>query len=87
VEVSIENRRAEGTSVTETGRGDAVLGHPAEALAWLARALAPYGEGIEAGEIVIPGAMHRAIDLGAGDVVCADFGALGTVTASFGGRT
>jgi len=84
LEVTITDRRADGSEEVERGRGDAVLGHPAEALAWLARALAPFGEGMAAGEVVIPGAMHKAIDLRAGDRVRADFGALGAVGATFG---
>lgn len=64
-----------------TGRGDAVLGHPAEAIAWLARALDEYGgERIGAGEIVIPGAMARALPIAAGDVVRAEMAGLGVVT-------
>ncbi len=79
--------RADGTQERATGRGDAVLGHPAEALAWLARALAPFGEGIEAGDVVIPGAMARAITVERGDVVRATFtGRLGAVGASFDGH-
>lgn len=87
VEMTIEVEREDGTVESDAGRGDAVLGHPAEALAWLARALAPFGEGIGAGEVVIPGAMHKAVDARGGDVVRADFGALGTVAASFGDRS
>ncbi len=85
VQMTIEVEHAGGEVEEDGGRGDAVLGHPAEALAWLARALAPFGEGIEAGEIVIPGAMHKAVKLGAGDIVRADFGPLGTVRARFSG--
>lgn len=76
--------RAGGMQERAAGRGDAVLGHPAEALAWLVRALAPFGEGIEAGEVVIPGAMARAIAVERGDTVRATFtGGLGAVGASF----
>lgn len=67
-----------------TGRGDAVLGHPAEAIAWLARALDEYGgERIGAGEIVIPGAMARALPIAAGDAVRAEMAGLGIVTMTF----
>jgi 2-keto-4-pentenoate hydratase len=66
-------------SASSTGRGAAVLGHPAEAVAWLARTLAPYGEGIAAGEFVIPGSMAKALPFGAGDVLEASFATLGEV--------
>ncbi len=75
---------ADGTQEGSAGPGSAVLGHPAEALAWLARALAPFGEGIGAGEIVIPGAMARALTVEAGGRVMALFTDLGQITASFG---
>jgi 2-keto-4-pentenoate hydratase len=67
-----------------TGRGDAVLGHPAAAVAWLARALAEHGgERIAAGEVVIPGAMARALPIAAGDAVRAEITGLGAVTMTF----
>ncbi len=67
----------------ESGRGDAVLGHPAEAVAWLVRMLASFDEGLSAGDLVIPGAFARAISANAGDVVVGDFGPLGRVEADF----
>lgn len=72
-----------GTPEVERGSGAAVLGHPVNALVWLAGALAPYGEALESGEVVIPGAMARAITLGGPAEVVARFGALGNVSASF----
>jgi 2-oxopent-4-enoate hydratase len=62
-----------------TGRGDAVLGHPAAAVAWLAKTLGRRGERLEAGEIVLPGAMAAALPIVAGDRVRASFGTLGDV--------
>lgn len=63
--------------VSSVGFGAAVLGHPAEAVAWLARALAPYGEGIAAGEFVIPGSVAAALPFAAGDTLRARFASLG----------
>jgi 2-keto-4-pentenoate hydratase len=73
----------------EHGRGDAVLGHPAQALVWLARALAPFGERIAAGEVVLPGAMGRALPLTPGDTATARMPGLGdvTVTMTMEGRS
>lgn len=68
---------------SETGRGDAVLGHPAEPVAWLANTLAEHGERLEAGDLVLPGALGRAVPVAAGDEVRADLGPLGVVTARF----
>lgn len=73
-----------GESVS--GRGDAVLGHPAEAVAWLARSLhVNGGETIAAGEIVIPGAMARALAVAPGGSATATFSGLGSVSARFAG--
>ncbi|MDW5594047.1 fumarylacetoacetate hydrolase family protein [Conexibacter stalactiti] len=68
--------------LAETGAGAAVLGNPVGCVAWLANKLAEFGEGLEAGELILPGAMHRAVDLAPGDVVRAEFSGLGAVTVS-----
>jgi 2-oxopent-4-enoate hydratase len=70
--------RIDGEQVAE-GRGDAVLGHPAEAVAWLANTLAPFGERLRAGDLVMPGSMTAAAPLAPGATVVADYGPLGTV--------
>jgi len=68
---------------TVEGSGAAVLGHPATSVAWLVRALARHGEGLAAGEIVLSGALARAVDVSAGIAATAVFDALPSVTASF----
>jgi 2-keto-4-pentenoate hydratase len=60
-----------------SGPGRAVLGHPALAVAWLARTLAARGEGLRAGDVVLPGAVAAALPFEAGDVVRAAFSTLG----------
>ncbi|WDD92173.1 2-oxopent-4-enoate hydratase [Burkholderia sp. FERM BP-3421] len=49
------------------GRGDAALGHPADAVAWLANALADYDVPLLAGEIVLSGSLAALIPVAAGD--------------------
>ncbi|HKN14653.1 MAG TPA: 2-keto-4-pentenoate hydratase [Candidatus Binatus sp.] len=71
-----------GTQV-EQGVGAAVLGHPAEPVAWLANKLAEFGQTVAAGSIVMPGALCRAIDVAAGDLITARFGPLGAVSVRF----
>lgn len=66
-----------------TGAGAAALGNPVAAVAWLANTLAPYDVTLEAGWFIMTGALHRAFEVAAGDVVRADFDRLGTVTARF----
>lgn len=80
--LAVEGGAAEPTTVS--GRGDAVLGDPAEAVAWLARALHEYGsERIDAGEIVLSGAMARALPVGPGSVARGQIDQLGHVTSTF----
>jgi len=67
----------------EKGSTQAVLGHPALAVAWLAETLSGYGVGLEPGHIVLPGSCTRAVDAHAGAVVRAEFGGLGEVEVSF----
>lgn len=69
--------------VVETGAGAAALGSPIRCVSWLANKLGELGSGLRAGEIVMTGALHRAIDVAAGDVVTAEFGGIGSVTVRF----
>ncbi|MCW3000729.1 MAG: 2-keto-4-pentenoate hydratase [Conexibacter sp.] len=66
----------------EEGLGAAVLGHPFNAVAWLANTLAGYDAHLSAGDIVLPGSVTRAVPIAAGDEVCGDFGVLGSVRIS-----
>jgi 2-oxo-hept-3-ene-1,7-dioate hydratase len=65
--------------IEETGLGAAVLGHPAEGVAWLANKLAPHGEQLDAGQVVLAGSFTRPTGAVAGDVMHADYGPLGTL--------
>ncbi|MBN9080980.1 MAG: hypothetical protein BGP04_22135 [Rhizobiales bacterium 62-17] len=76
---------AHNGTVAVEGRGEACLGNPAIAVAWLAQALARYGEGLKAGDIVMSGALARMLPASPGDVFEGDFGAFGSVKVSFAG--
>lgn len=69
----------------ETGRGTGadVLGHPHNALAWLANHLASHGSGLRAGEIVMTGSLVKTVWLAAGDEATMEFSGLGTVRVAF----
>ncbi|MCW2764684.1 MAG: 2-keto-4-pentenoate hydratase [Nocardioides sp.] len=71
-----------GEKVAE-GRSDAVLGNPVTAVAWLARKVASFGVTLEAGHVILPGSVHRAVDVRPGDDFEAVFDGLGTVRLSF----
>jgi len=66
--------------VVATGAGAAVLGDPVLALAWLAGRLAEQGERLQEGQVVLPGAVHAAVPLSAGDVITATGSGLGSVS-------
>ncbi|MGH7923289.1 MAG: 2-keto-4-pentenoate hydratase [Candidatus Binatus sp.] len=70
-------------ATVEQGVGAAVMGHPAEPVAWLANKLAEFGQSLAAGSIVMPGALCRAVEVCAGDSVTARFGPLGVVGVRF----
>jgi 2-keto-4-pentenoate hydratase len=69
--------------VLGTAAGAAVLGHPAQAVAWLANKLSAYGIVLRKGEVVLSGALAAAAPFAAGDFFRADFGSLGDVKIKF----
>jgi 2-keto-4-pentenoate hydratase len=69
--------------VLRTAAGAAVLGHPAQAVAWLANKLSEYGIIMRKGEVVLSGALAAAEPFQAGDFFRADFGTLGDVKIKF----
>lgn len=66
-------------TVVASATGAAVQGHPAEALALAANALAARGEAIEAGQLVLTGGLTDAVFVHAGDQIGAEFTSLGSV--------
>lgn len=69
--------------ITGTATGAAVLGHPANAVAWLANKLAELGSGLKSGEIVLSGALTAAPPAAAGDSFRATFDRLGSIGVRF----
>ena len=67
----------------DSGAGAAALGNPAYCVAWLANKLGALGSGLRAGDIVLPGALHRMVPARPGDVFQAEFAHLGDVTVRF----
>lgn len=69
--------------IEETGVAAGVLGHPANGVAWLANKLAPHGEFLPSGQVILSGSFTRPVFVNDGDVIHADFGDLGAVTCRF----
>lgn len=69
--------------IEETGVAAGVLNHPANGIAWLANRLALWGDGLEAGEVVLGGSFTRPVEAFKGDVFNIDYGPLGAITFRF----
>lgn len=72
-----------GGTLVETGAGAAALGSPLNSIVWLANVLGTRGVTLEAGQVILPGSVTRAIPVDPGDTVSADFAAMGSVTVNF----
>jgi 2-oxo-hept-3-ene-1,7-dioate hydratase len=69
--------------IEDSGVAAAVLGHPALGVAWLANKLAPWGETLEPGEIILSGSFTAPVFASAGDRFYVDYGSFGSVSARF----
>lgn len=69
--------------IEESGVAAAVLNHPANGVAWLANKLAPYGQRLEAGEIILGGSFTAPVPARSGDNFHVDYGPLGSISARF----
>ena len=67
----------------ERAQASAVLGNPAQSVAWCANKLAEFGQGLRAGEFVTTGSITNAMDVRQGDTVVAEFATLGLVSVRF----
>lgn len=65
------------------GNSSAVLGHPLNAVSWLARKVESFGVRLRKGDVILPGTATRAIDIRSGDHFVAQFAGLGSVTLDF----
>ncbi len=84
---AIDDLRLLGMAVSKngellaTGAGAAILGHPAASVAWLVNKMSEMDAGgLEAGDIVLAGALVEAFAIEPGDVMTAEFDHLGPVS-------
>ena len=69
--------------LVSSGAGVEVMGDPCNAVAWLANSLAAHGEGLKAGDVVLSGAITRAVPVVKGDWLRVSFSVLGDVGVYF----
>lgn len=69
--------------IEESGVAAAVLNHPANGPAWLANKLAPHGEWLEPGQIILGGSFTAPVFAKAGDSFHIDYGTLGSISVRF----
>lgn len=69
--------------IAATGAGAAALGHPANAVAWLANTLGARGIALEAGEVVLSGSLGIMVPVQAGDSLRVTIGGIGGCSVRF----
>lgn len=71
------------TEIEETGLSCGVMGHPANAIAWLANKLSDLGCALEPGQMLLAGSFVRPVWAKVGDTIRADFADLGSLAIQF----
>jgi len=79
----LEGRMRINSREVGTGTGGDILGHPLNALAWLANALATRGRSLAAGEFVLLGSVVETKWVEAGDLVEIEIGGFGRASGRF----
>ncbi|RLL47017.1 2-keto-4-pentenoate hydratase [Oceanobacillus piezotolerans] len=67
----------------DSAQGSAVMGNPLEAVVWLANEVGVYDISLNPGDIILAGALSKALPIVHGDHFKAEFENLGTVSAIF----
>jgi 2-oxopent-4-enoate/cis-2-oxohex-4-enoate hydratase len=69
--------------IAATGAGAAALGHPANAVAWLANTLGRLGMTLNAGEVILSGSLAAMVPVTVGDSLRISLGGIGSASVRF----
>ncbi len=69
--------------IEETGLAAGVMDHPAHGIRWVCKRFAPWGIGLEPGQIILSGSFTRPVIVTPGDTIRADYGDFGEITINF----
>ncbi|WP_144097558.1 2-keto-4-pentenoate hydratase [Croceicoccus sediminis] len=72
--------------LVEEGNTSAILGHPANGIAWLANKISEFGNHLHAGDIVLPGTCTRSYRIAGKGSATGSIARLGEVALNFTGR-
>jgi len=81
--VAVSGRTTVNGAEVGSGRGADVLGHPLNALIWLAEHLGARGQALQAGEIILLGSLVQCQWLEPGDRAAIEIDGLGAASAKF----
>ncbi len=80
---AIEMKLSREGELINSGFGSAVMGDPSAAVAWLAYCLGEYGVTLDAGDIILSGALSAAVPAKAGETFTCDYGEYGALSVRF----
>ncbi|MEH6516842.1 MAG: 2-oxo-hepta-3-ene-1,7-dioic acid hydratase [Halioglobus sp.] len=69
--------------IEETGLAAGVMDHPAHGIRWVCKRFAPWGIGLEPGQIILSGSFTRPVIVTPGDNIRADYGDFGQIEVAF----
>ena len=69
--------------IEETGLAAGVMDHPAHGIRWVCKRFAPWGIGLEPGQLILSGSFTRPVIVTPGDHIRADYGEFGEININF----